>query len=97
MSRQRFPCRNQDGHNERSGSQQGLVRSRDFRSRQKTIVSRQDFMGLCRDRVFYVVTEFDQDKRVSCLDKVFCVATRCGQDKGALCCDKAICVMTEFC
>ena len=63
MSQQRFPCRDIDGHDKRSGIvtfrlRQGLVRLRDFRLRQKTVVLRHDFMGLCCDRVFFVMTEF---------------------------------------
>ena len=101
MLQQRFPCCDRDNHDKRSGIvtfrlRLGLVRLRDFRSRQKTVVSRQDFMGLCYDKVFSIMTEFSQDKRVSCHDKVFCVATGYDQDQGALCCDKAICVVIEF-
>ena len=87
MSRQRFPCRDRDSHDERSELRQGLVRLRDFRSRQKIVMSWQDFIELCRDRLFSVMTEFGQYKRVSFRDKVFCVVIGCGLDKGALCCD----------
>ena len=40
------------------GCDRSLVRSRDFRLRHKNFLSRLDFMGLCRDIVFYVVTKF---------------------------------------
>ena len=84
MSRKRFPCRDKDGHDKRLGIvtfrlPQGLVRSRNFRPRQKTVVATGIYRVVSR-RVFYAMTEFGQDKRVSCRDKVFCVATRCSQD-----------------
>ena len=47
------------------------LRPRNFRSQHKILLSRQDFMGLCRDRVFSVVTEFGQDQRVSYRDRIF--------------------------
>ena len=50
-------------------------RTRDFVSRQRFIVSRQDFTELCRDRVFYVATECGQDQRALCRDLGFCVVT----------------------
>ena len=50
------------------GRDRSLVRLGDFRSRQKIVVSPQDFLGLCRNRIFYVVIEFGQGKRVSCRD-----------------------------
>ena len=51
------------------------LRSRNFRSRQKILVSRQDFIELCRDKVFYVVIECGQDQRVLCRTQHFCVGT----------------------
>ena len=35
-------------------------------------------MGLCRDRVFYVATEFGQDQRVSCREKTLLGRDRVG-------------------
>ena len=44
------------------------LRPRNFRSRQ-------DFIELCRDKVFYVVIECGQDQRVLCCTQHFCVVT----------------------
>ena len=35
-------------------------------------------MGLCRDRVFSIVTEFGHDQMVSCRDKIFLGLDRVG-------------------
>ena len=50
-------------------------RPRDIVSRQRFVVSRQDFTKLCRDRVFYVATECGQDQRALCRDIAFYVVT----------------------
>ena len=47
------------------------LRPRNFRSRLKISLSRQDVMGLCSDRLFSIVTEFCQVQRVSCRDRIF--------------------------
>ena len=60
-------------------------------------------MGLCRDRVFYVATEFGKDQRVSCRDKVgqarpgvfyhnrmYLCHDRVWPNGEVLCCDRAI-------
>ena len=52
------------------------LRLRNFRSRQKILVSRQDFTELCHDGVFYVVTRCAQDQRALCRDTTFCVLTK---------------------
>ena len=97
MLRQRFPCCDRDGHDERSGS------------RQKVVVSRQDFMEWCRNRVFYAATEFWPRPKVSCHDSIFLGHDRVDQAKSffyrdimflcrdrvwpngeVLCCDRAI-------
>ena len=36
-------------------------------------------MGLCHDRVFYVVTVFGQDRRVSCCDRILLGLDRVGK------------------
>ena len=40
------------------------LRPRDFMSRQRFVVLRQDFTELCHDRVFYVTTESSLDQRI---------------------------------
>ena len=47
-----------------SGCDGALLRPRDFMSRQKFVVLRQDFTELCRDRVFYVMTDSGLDQRI---------------------------------
>ena len=42
MSRHRFPCRDRDGHDKRSGVAIGLALGRDFMSRQSVFMSRQN-------------------------------------------------------
>ena len=49
MSRQRFPCRDRDGHDKRSGVAIGLALGGDFMSRQSVFMSRQ---SLVKTRVF---------------------------------------------
>ena len=44
-------------------------------SRQKFLLSRQDFMELCHDREFYVATECGQEQGALCCDTTFCVVT----------------------
>ena len=46
------------------GCDRAWLRPRDFMSRQKFIVSQQDFIELCRNRIFFVATECGLDKRI---------------------------------
>ena len=64
------------------GRDRSLAILRDFRSRQKTVELQQDFMGLCRDKVFYVMTEFDQDKKVLVATKYFVSQQGVAKTKG---------------
>ena len=61
MSRQRFPCRDRDGHNKRSGVAISLALGRDFMSRQSVFMSRQ---SLVKTKSFYVATELAKVKRI---------------------------------
>ena len=54
------------------------LRLRNFMSRKKFLVPRQDFMGFCYDRVFSTVIEFVQDQRVSCCENFFLGHDRVG-------------------
>ena len=73
MSRQRFPCRDRDDHDKRSGVAIGLALCRDFMSQQSVFVSQH---SLVKARSFYVATEY------------FYVATEFGQDQEFLCRDR---------
>ena len=48
------------------GYDRAWLRPRDFMSRQKVAVSRQDSMDMCRDSAFYVANEYGLDQR-TCL------------------------------
>ena len=49
-------------------------RPRDFMSRHRIFVSRQNFLEWCRDKVFYVTIGFCQDQKILCRDREFDVA-----------------------
>ena len=76
MSQQRFPCRNRDGHDKRSGLRRSLVKAKRFHvvtkicsvaTRFHGVVLRQDI--LCRDR------EWPRSKDLGC-DRVNSVAIK---------------------
>ena len=50
-------------------------RLRDFMSRLRIFISRQNFLKWCRDKVFYVTTGFGQGQGILCHDREFDVAT----------------------
>ena len=68
MSRQRFPCRDRDGHDKRSGVQTGLALGRDFMLRQSVFMSRQSLVKTksfyVSTKYFYVATELAKVKRI---------------------------------
>ena len=105
MSRQRFPCRDRDGHDKRSGIATGLALGRDFMlqqsflcldrvwSRTEVSMSRQSIFV----RVFQVAIEFGQDREFLCRDRVFFfVAIEFGQDKSFYVATKYFYVATEL-
>ena len=51
---------------------------------------------MCRDRVFYVVTECGQDQRALCCDIAFCVVTELVKARSFSFEIEYLCVVTEF-
>ena len=104
MSRQRFPCRDRDGHDKRSGVvpfvlqqvwpwQGFLYRNRAFQVATK-FCQGQEF--LCRNRVFLCRDRVWSRLRVLCLDKIFYVMTELAKVKRIYVVTEYFCVATEF-
>ena len=79
MSRQRFPCRDRDGHDNRSGVATSLALGEDFMSRQSVFMSQQ---SLVKTNSFYVVIELAKVKRIYVATEYFCVTTEFGLEWG---------------
>ena len=77
MSRQRFPCRDRDGHDKRLGVTPFMLQQ---------IWPWQGF--LCRDKAFQVTTEFGQGQEFLCRDRIFLCCDRVWPWIGFLCRDE---------